>query len=66
MTIPLTDENTESVSLGNLTEREIYRRGRKGDASVSHHPFGKAGYRYYQIEQEYRHNSARPEEHRLR
>lgn len=37
--------------------RELYRRGRRGDASVSDHPFGKAGYRYYQIEQEHRYKA---------
>lgn len=58
-------KEAETTSLSSLTEREIYRRGRMGDSSVSNHPFGKAGYRYYQIEQEHRHNSA-GEEHRLR
>lgn len=56
-TTQITQPNQSNQPLINLTEREIYRRGRMGDASVSNHPFGKAGYRYYQIEQEYkRHN----------
>ncbi|HRJ51494.1 MAG TPA: hypothetical protein PLE99_01910 [Candidatus Thiothrix moscowensis] len=52
MTTIQTSKQGEPVPAhSDLNERELYRRGRRGDASVSDHPFGKAGYRYYQIEQ---------------